>query len=112
MEIIREFLPKDRYFFDFGICSLTNGYAQVDTSQDAHYFGTWANPETLTVVAYLEGDVITTKCDTEQEFIDQLRSMKRWNEEYGYRFYGIDPGLSQPVLKERFIKLGLGDLLH
>ena len=45
----------DRYQFDWGECSTANGYAQVDTKQDAWYYGTWANPETFTIVSYAEG---------------------------------------------------------
>ena len=37
----------ERYHFDFGECSACNGYAQVDTSQDAPYFGIWTNPMNL-----------------------------------------------------------------
>ena len=47
----------ERYHFDFGECSHHLGYAQVDTSQDAPYFGIWTNPTTLTTVSYIEGDV-------------------------------------------------------
>ena len=40
MKITREFCPGDRYTYDFGHCSYENGWAQVDTAQDASYFGT------------------------------------------------------------------------
>ncbi len=40
MKITREFAPADRYTYDFGLCSYENGWAQVDTAQDASYFGT------------------------------------------------------------------------
>ena len=39
MKITREFAPADRYVYDFGLCSYKNGCAQVDTAQDASYFG-------------------------------------------------------------------------
>ena len=47
--MIREtsFEPSDRYQFDSGECSAANGYAQIDTGQDAWYFGQWANPHDL-----------------------------------------------------------------
>ena len=44
MKITREFCPGDRYVYDFGLCTYEKGWAQVDTAQDASYFGTWANP--------------------------------------------------------------------
>ena len=49
MKITREFGPGDRYVYDFGLCSYENGWAQVDTAQDASYFGTWANPTRLMI---------------------------------------------------------------
>ena len=36
MRITRDFKPmSDRYGFDFGPCSTANGFAQIDTRQDA-----------------------------------------------------------------------------
>ena len=42
MKITREFCPGDRYVYDFGLCNHEKGWAQVDTAQDASYFGKWA----------------------------------------------------------------------
>ena len=56
METIRDFASTDRYIFDFKLCTTGKGWAQVDTEQDASYFGTWANPFELKVVSYTEGD--------------------------------------------------------
>ena len=111
MQKTHEFLPADRYAYDFGPCSIKNGFAQVDTEQDASYYGTWANAERLIIVAYVEGDVYTTKCDTPEEFSSELRAIKHWNEKNGWKFKGIDPGLGETI-KQQFVGLGLGDLLH
>ena len=44
MKETREFKSDlGRYYFDGQACRSENGWAQVDTDQDAHYFGTWAN---------------------------------------------------------------------
>ena len=56
MKITHEFCPGDRYTYDFGLCSFENGWAQIDTAQDASYFGTWANPTRLMIFSYCEGD--------------------------------------------------------
>jgi len=48
MKIIREFCPGNRCTYDFGLCSNEKSWAQVDTAQDASYFGTWAKPARLT----------------------------------------------------------------
>ena len=52
MKITRELCPGDRYTYDFGLCSYENGWAQVDTAQDASYFGTWANPTRLMILSF------------------------------------------------------------
>ena len=111
MKLTREFLPADRYVYDFGICSIKNGFAQIDTSQDASYFGTWANPEKLIIVNYCEGDITIQETDDPKEFTLHLFKLKKWNEEMGYSFYGIDPGFNE-ALKTKLQELGLSDLLH
>jgi len=111
MKTKRTFRSGDRYAYDFEVCSIEKGWAQVDTSQDAFYFGTWANPETLKIVNYCEGDVTMQTADSADEFEDALRYLKAWNEEHGWTFHGIDPGLGETI-RARFEALGLGDLLH
>lgn len=108
-----DFAPADRYHYDFGICSSKNGFAQIDTWQDASYFGTWANPEKLIIFAYVEGDCYTTECENMQEFIDEIESIKKWNMESGGErgFRGIDPGLN-PARIQKWNDIGLGHLLH
>lgn len=110
MQVIRDFAPADRYTYDFGVCSRDNGFAQVDTGQDAWYFGTWANPAKLVIVCYCEGDVTLQTAESEQEFAEELRRIQAWNIENGFSF-GIDPLLSDD-LEQKFKDLGLGDLLH
>jgi hypothetical protein len=111
MEKHHEFCPADRYVYDFGLCSSKNGFAQIDTSQDASYFGTWANPKKLIIFNYCEGDCYTTICHTPAEFVAEIRDIKAWNEENGHRFIGIDPGLHEENI-EAWKVIGLGDLLH
>ena len=111
MKTIREFAPSDRYRYDFGLCSSKNGFAQVDTSQDASYFGTWANPDRLMIVCYCEGDVIIQTAENKSEFVNEIHNIKKWNTENGHRFIGIDPGFNE-ALAAKFCDLGLSDLLH
>jgi hypothetical protein len=110
MKTVRDFKPADRYVYDFGLCSWKNGFAQIDTSQDAHYFGTWASPDRLLIVCYCEGDINIKTADNKEEFIAELRALKAWNEENGYSF-GIDPG-DDEALAAKFCGMGLSDLLH
>ena len=112
MQTTRSFIPNgDRYRFDFGICSVKNGFAQVDTGQDAWYFGTWANPVTLTIVNYCEGDVSVRVAQSPEEFAEELKGIKTWNEESGHHFSGIDT-MCNDDLDARFEALGLGELTH
>ena len=39
------FCSTDRYVYDFSVCTYEKGWAQIDTRQDASYYGTWTNPE-------------------------------------------------------------------
>ena len=98
MKITREFAPADRYLYDFGLCRYANGWAQVDTGQDASYFGTWANP-TL------------TEAGSPDEFAAELREIDAWNQAHGHGPARIDPGLD-PAMKAAFEGLGLVDPLH
>ena len=109
--ITSEFFPSDRYLYDFKLCTTGRGWAQVDTGQDALYFGTWANPFELKTLCYCEGDVITVKLDTAAEFVTEIWSIKLWNERDGIQFSGIDAGFNEK-LRARFETLGLSSLLH
>ena len=101
----------ERYHFDFGECSHHLGYAQVDTSQDAPYFGIWTNPTTLTTVKYLEGDVYRDTAESVEEYVEFIRKMKADYKKMGRPVYGIDPMLNDEI-SDRFKEIGLGDLLH
>ena len=105
----REFASADRYRYDFGLCSYENGFSQVDTRQDAWYYGTWANPYKFIIFNYCEGDCYTTVCEDDTDFAAEMRETHRWNVENGH-WIGIDAGLDA-ANKQRWIDLGLGDLL-
>lgn len=111
MQIIREFVPADRYVYDFGPCSYEKGFAQIDTAQDASYFGTWCSPTKRAIVSYCEGDVTTTLCETDEEFVATVRQIGEWNVAAGYGPARIDPGFC-PDMRAAFERLGLADLLH
>ena len=91
MKIIHTFEPGDRYRYDFNLRSCARGWAQVDTGQDASWFGTWASPSERTILNFAEGDVTRTVCDTDEEFATALREIDRWNREHGYGPARIGP---------------------
>lgn len=111
MEVIRTFAPGDRYEYDFRRCTTARGWAQLDTSQDASYFGQWVNPSSREILCYCEGDVILTRCDDDGELQAQVAEIKRWNTEQGHRFIGIDPGFNE-ALRTALGAAGLGQYLH
>ena len=88
-----------------------NGFAQVDTRQDASYYGTWCSPAERTIVSFSEGDVTTTVCETDEELVAELREFARWTDEAGYGPMKID-AVCHDGLRPAFEKLGLADLLH
>jgi hypothetical protein len=110
-KIIRDFLPADRYLFDFRKCTYEKGWAQVDTSQDASYFGQWVNPKERKIFAYIEGDLVLTQVDTDAELQAVFAEMKHWNEEQGHKFLGIDPGFGEGM-KAALVSAGLEGYLH
>jgi len=111
MKTERFHLHSDRYVFDFNHCTIEKGFAQIDTSQDASYFGTWANPFEFKIINYCEGDVSIQTMESEQEFKEEIERIKTWNEEMGFRFIGIDPGFNEALAK-RFKDIGLNSMLH
>ena len=112
MKVKRYFVGgSDRYGFDFSLCSSRNGFAQIDTEQDAWYYGTWANAKTLQIISYAEGDVTVKTADSPKEFAEEIRELKTWTEKFGYEFQGIDPMLNKEI-EQQFMNVGLGDLLH
>ena len=111
MKITREFAPADRYLYDFGLCSYANDWAQVDTAQDASYFGTWANPTRLLIFTYCEGDTTLKEAESPEEFAAELRAIDEWNIRAGHGPARIDPGYD-PAMKADFERLGLADMLH
>lgn len=111
IEIKRDFSPADRYLYDFSVCSIDKGWAQIDTSQDASYFGQWINPTKRLIFCYCEGDCILTKCDTDAELEAEMSKMRSWNKQQGHRFLGIDPGFNES-LKASLVLAGLGGYFH
>ena len=95
-----------RYVLDFGPCSARNGFAQIDTDQDAWYFGTWANVEKRRFVQYAEGDLTILDFETVEELVKHLEDFSTWE-----HFRGVDP-MGSTAVEDAFRELGLGNMLH
>ena len=85
--------------------------AQVDTAQDASYFGTWASPTCLMIYHFCEGDTTSKDAASPEEVATELREIDAWNRANGYGPASIDPGFD-PAMKAAFEGLGLADMLH
>ena len=81
----------NRYAFDFGHCRLNDGWAQLDTDQDASYFGNWAHPERLHIVSFVEGDITVIKCEDSDEFRNRIEEIAAFHIGMDGRF-SIDAG--------------------
>lgn len=110
MKQTREFCPADRYVYDFGACNYKRGWAQMDTGQDAPYYGNWANPQERKLFSYCEGDTCLTECESAEEFAAEIRRTAQWHIENTGKF-GID-AMCDPDMIAEFAALGLSDLLH
>ena len=99
----------ERYDFDRQLCwAKGSTWAQVDTDQDAWYYGNWANPVTRSIVSYAEGDLTITRCDTDEEFCSELNVMAIWHATQD-SYLRIDPKDQHESL---WLELGLGHLLE
>ena len=99
-----------RYEFDFKLCSFKQGWAQLDTTEDASYYGNWVHPNKLMLVSYAEGDVTVTTCEDDAEFIRELRTAIDWHRERG-SYLGIDPMCSEAI-EASFVRLGFQADFH
>jgi hypothetical protein len=100
----------DRYAFDFKLCPSAKGWAQLDTAQDAWYYGQWINPLTLEYVSHVEGDQTRIQYETEAEFVDGVFETLKWHLEHGYS-PKID-GMCNKAIIDAFKRLGFGGWLH
>tara|TARA_B100001094_G_scaffold9325_1_gene8323 strand:- start:418 stop:747 length:330 start_codon:yes stop_codon:yes gene_type:complete len=96
----------DRYYFDFNL----KGYSQVDTKQDASYYGHWASPFDFKLVGYVEGDVTISTAPNKKEFVELMRSTAKWYSDNDDKL-NIDCMLKEDQ-KQAWKELGLADLLH
>jgi hypothetical protein len=107
MKTTKWYEPCDRYNFDFDVCSHTNGWYQIDTSQDASYYGNWCNPTELKFMSYVEGDCTLKQCESKEEFVAEVKSIFSWNQEMGFKC-AIDNYKDREIFNE----LGLAHLCH
>lgn len=109
--LIRDFTAfGDRYQHDVKR-NRSTGWAQVDTYQDASYFGVWTNPTTHEIFTYCEGDLCLEQCDDDADYIRALRAALEFYDDKPHFITRIDAKFA-PELAERFIALGFADRIH
>ena len=112
MQTLHDLRPfSDHDMFACGPYSYANGFAQIDTSRVAPYLGTWCSPAKRTIVDFNEGDLTTRVYESDEEFVEQLRELARWNDEAGYGPMKIDTA-GHEQLRQAFEKLGISDLVY
>ncbi len=82
----------NRYAFDFEHCRCNDGWAQLDTDQDAEWFGNWAHPERLHIVSFVEGDIAVTKCADSDEFRTEIERIAVFHIDKMNGRFSIDAG--------------------
>ena len=103
-------IDGSRYQYDTG---LPADFAQLDTSEDASYYGNWASAKRLALFSYCEGDCTTTVCETVEEFRQQIEDFQAFCARIGYEFKGIDPGwIHSDELLQPWRDCGLAHLIH
>lgn len=122
-KIVRGFEAQtERYAFDFDRCTYANGWAQVDTYQDASYFGIWTNPDLREIVTYCEGDVTREICDDDGDYRAALvacltfykgpwRAWRAGEVQTRHATAMVDC-FTVPAMRDRFVSLGLASYLH
>jgi hypothetical protein len=95
----------DRYEIDAMLCPA--GWAQLDSPEDASWYGIWAHPKHRAIVSYCEGDIARYHADSDEEFCQEIQRFNRFHQrEGGIR---IDPVRGD---RQAWEALGLADLLH
>ena len=94
-----------RYEIDHLLCP--KGWAQIDSSSDASWYGSWAHAEERSLVIFCEGDMTIYQCDTDQDFCDEIHRLAAFHEDEGG--IRIDPVNGS---RQSWEAIGLGDLLH
>lgn len=103
--IRREYAASgNRYEIDALLCPA--GWAQLDSPEDASWYGIWAHPKHRTVVSFCEGDITRAHADTDEEFCAEVRRHHRFHQQEGG--IRIDPGNGD---RKAWEALGLADLL-
>jgi hypothetical protein len=51
---------------------------QIDSPQDAPYYGQWTNPVTLQQLEYAEGDITLLQCETVEQYKAEMQRRQQF----------------------------------
>lgn len=92
---------RTRYFYDNSLLQL--GYLQVDTKQDASWYGNWVNLKDRIYIQFAEGDETIIIFDSDEEMVTHLRRV--------YQLIHLDLGLSNRPAQEALAReLGIWEI--
>jgi hypothetical protein len=103
----------DRSKFDKKLNDET-GWAQIDTDQDASYYGVWTSPGERAIFSYTEGDTNLETAETDAEYREALVRCLAWHRARNPRYGLIDVKIlpvSHPI-RDKLVELGLAASLH
>ena len=107
-ELDPEEYAEDRYAFDFALMP-TRQWAQVDTTEDAHYYGIWTCPGQRRILSYIEDDITDIRCDTDAEYLAELEKQHAFHVRQG-SWKGIDAPYA--AVAEKLRAVGAGHMLY
>ena len=72
----REYHPfRERYYYDFELCTPEEGWLQYELQQDAPRFGVWVRPGSWEIMVFDEGDELRITCPSAERFDAELTAM-------------------------------------
>jgi len=80
------YIHGDRYQFDFDDAFRGQGWQQLDTVDDASYFGIWTHRDRLQVLTFAEGDVTLITAPTAEAYNLEVQAI--------FAFHDVAPGYS------------------
>jgi hypothetical protein len=81
----------DRYQIDFSMVGATGGYVQIDTVEDASWFGMWLDSRSRRLVIFAEGDLEVRSYDSDADLVTDLEHLDRRYVSEGRRGLRFDP---------------------
>ena len=107
-ELHPEEYAQDRYAFDFALMP-TRQWAQIDTTEDASYYGIWTCPAQRRIISFAEGDITDTRCTSDPEYLAELEKHYQFHRRQS-SWKGIDA--PYPEVEKGLKAVGAGYMLY